>query len=78
MKQHQQKLEADFRSLSMIVLEKEAELQALRDWKAKARPFLLYAKQELEAELEQFGSFECVEVRERSLKELTELLGGDK
>ena len=52
---------------------KDAELQALRDWKEKARPFLYYAYAKIEKEDTISGTFPNDDLT----KILTELLGGD-
>jgi hypothetical protein len=54
----EQELDTNAKTDVSYYLELKQELTALRAWKEKARPFLIYAKQELEAELEQFGSVE--------------------
>jgi hypothetical protein len=62
------------RRLIDLILKEDIETQALRDWKAKARPFL-----EREAEYLSFLTKDCKysEPLKEKLNELTELLGGD-
>ena len=51
----------------------DEELQALRAWKAKARPFLYYAYAKIEKEDTISGTFPNDDIT----KTLTELLGGE-
>ena len=52
---------------------KDKELTALRDWKAKAMPFLYYAYAKIEKEDTISGTFPNDDIT----KTLTELLGGE-